>query len=283
MSVVGDVFGHTAISHGDHVLAAFEHEADQQEALSALVQSGLAAGEQVWYFTDANPPRAVVDFLERGGVAVGDHLAAGHLVVRPAAETWPTTSVFEPARVIDWLDSTVDRALARGYAGVRLTGEMSWVARQTTRTDVLVEYERRVQDVLATRPAVAICQYDLRYFAPRDTAAITPLHSHSLQFEPRAALRVDLLSEPVGLKLDGEVDLFNRGELREALSALPDDAPEVHLLLSRLRFIDVAAAGELARFARSHERCRVVLHDPPRLLRKMIDLLWPDLDLRVAQ
>ncbi len=56
---------------------------------------------------------------------------------------------------------------------------------------------------------------------------------------------VSALADHVGLRLDGEADLSNQDEIRQALAALPPDATEIHFELAGLEFIDVAAARQL--------------------------------------
>jgi anti-anti-sigma regulatory factor len=87
-------------------------------------------------------------------------------------------------------------------------------------------------------------------------------------------LRVVPVDPPTGLRLVGEVDVSNRPVLRQALAAC-DGADEVHLHLGELQFIDVAGATELVHHAAALGPARrMVLHDPPRMLPRMIDLLW---------
>ena len=54
--------------------------------------------------------------------------------------------------------------LVAGYAGGRLTGEMSWALKHIPGSDRLIEYEGRINDLLKTYPLTAICQYDTRRF-----------------------------------------------------------------------------------------------------------------------
>ena len=103
--------------------------------------------------------------------------------------------------------------------------------------------------------------------------------------EPRAGdagpedddlLTISPLNRRVGLRLDGEVDLLTVARLERALRGLPGVDGDVHLELAGLRFIDLSGAAALAAFAASlGQGRRLLLQDPPLMLRRMISLLWP--------
>ncbi len=95
--------------------------------------------------------------------------------------------------------------------------------------------------------------------------------------EPRAGgLTAALLAGQAGLRLMGEADASTIGILREAISALPEDAAEIHLQLISLEFIDARAAGELVALTRRPPRPQLILHYPPLLLPRLISMLWPE-------
>lgn len=96
-----------------------------------------------------------------------------------------------------------------------------------------------------------------------------------------------LISVPLpgcaGLRLSGEVDITNHHQLRSALAALPADGlTTLHLDVSRLFFIDVAGTNELLALVRSQPCLRLILHNPPASLRRIVTLLWtgPNIEIR---
>ena len=79
-----------------------------------------------------------------------------------------------------------------------------------------------------------------------------------------------------GLRLMGEADASTIGLLRAAISALPEDAAEIHLQLISLEFVDARAAGELVALTRRPRHPQLILHYPPLLLPRLISILWPE-------
>ena len=90
-------------------------------------------------------------------------------------------------------------------------------------------------------------------------------------------LRVETLPGQVGVRVVGEVDATVRDSWRAALASLADSDGDVHLDLSALTFIDVRGVAELIELAQGlGEERRMVLHRPPRVLRQVMDVLWPE-------
>jgi len=89
-------------------------------------------------------------------------------------------------------------------------------------------------------------------------------------------LRIWRMTGCTGLHLSGEADMHTAGILGQSLAGLAPDAPEIHLQLAGLEFIDVVAARHLVALAERPARPAVILHYPPRSLIVLLDLLWPD-------
>lgn len=96
---------------------------------------------------------------------------------------------------------------------------------------------------------------------------------------PECGLRVAPLPGRTGLKLSGEVSLATRADWEGALErALRAGGRMYRLELSTVTFVDVAGAGALAAAAQTlQDGRRLVLHEPPHTLCRLLDLFWPDL------
>ncbi|MFI6655969.1 STAS domain-containing protein [Streptomyces sp. NPDC050523] len=96
---------------------------------------------------------------------------------------------------------------------------------------------------------------------------------------PERGLSVAPLRGRTGLKLSGEVSLATRADWERALErALREGGRMYRLELSAVTFVDVAGAGALAAAAQTlQDGRRLVLHEPPHTLCRLLDLFWPDL------
>lgn len=92
----------------------------------------------------------------------------------------------------------------------------------------------------------------------------------------RCVLSIRPMYSRRGLVLTGEADLTVSDTLRTALSALQADGTgDIHLDLSGLSFIDVSCTRELIAITDRDPAVRLIVHDPPASLLRIIGLLCP--------
>jgi anti-anti-sigma factor len=96
----------------------------------------------------------------------------------------------------------------------------------------------------------------------------------------------DLETSPLpgwtGLRIAGEVDVNNHDQFRRALvPVFASGIIAVHLDVSGLRFIDVAGARELIALMKSHPHLRLILHNPPPSMRRVVAEVWPDAEIEI--
>nr|WP_055693799.1 STAS domain-containing protein [Streptomyces prasinopilosus] len=100
-----------------------------------------------------------------------------------------------------------------------------------------------------------------------------------------ATLRINPLPDSSGLGAIGEISMSTRTVWRQALKQLAEHRTDVlHLDLSRVRFVDMAGATDLAVAAqRLPEGQRIVLYRPPAHLPRILELFWPGMaEIEVA-
>ncbi|GAA2155107.1 hypothetical protein GCM10009760_54760 [Kitasatospora kazusensis] len=281
---------HAAQPHpprGDHSCCAYSDDRQKSFAVTAFVGAGLANGERVLYITDTTAARTVTDALGAAGLDVDSAQAMGQLAVQGASQSYLRVLPIDPDAVIAGMRRACEEALAAGYPGLRVAGEMDWCRRSVPGAERLLEYELRLEsEVFADLPVTGLCLFDRRLDSAG--AAALPIAAHrthvapgphgegSLQSVP--ALHVTPLHEGPGARLVGHADLDSRPDLTVALGALvrlPGAA--VHLDLTGTDFLDVDALAQLVRTAgilRSEGR-RLVLHQPPPSLLRAVEM-FPD-------
>ena len=148
---------------GTHMCLIYDDDRERRELLSAFLEAGFGAGEEVAYFADSTPPAEVRAWLSEMGVECPS-VESAQFKVAAAAEVYCPDGQFVPTRMLDTLRAFHRGVHASGYPGGRVTGEMSWALRDIPGADRLMEYEALVNDVLVTHPITAICQYDARRF-----------------------------------------------------------------------------------------------------------------------
>jgi hypothetical protein len=144
---------------GTHVCLIYDNETERREVVAAFARDGLASGERVAYFTDAQPADIHAWLTERGV----DLPEPPQFTVDPAGDVYFPDGEFVPERMPPFWHRFHEEATAGGFPAARATGETSW-SRDVRGGERIVEYEARLNDVLAEIPVTALCQYDVHRF-----------------------------------------------------------------------------------------------------------------------
>jgi ABC-type transporter Mla MlaB component len=90
-------------------------------------------------------------------------------------------------------------------------------------------------------------------------------------------LRISVTDDPPGLTVAGEVDMSVRNVWQDALDSVVGQDMDVHLELSRLRFIDACGTSYLMHASRRMPAGRhVIVHNPCTAFRRISELAWPN-------
>jgi hypothetical protein len=149
---------------GTHMCFIFNDEDERRWVMSKYIQSGLDTQEQVSYLVDTVSPEDLKKQMRELGVTLPDELDGRQYSFVEAAPTYCPDGTFKVDRMIDTVGAAYDRSIREGYAGARLTGEMTWSTRGLPGSENLAEYECRLNILLRTVPTTAVCQYDAQRF-----------------------------------------------------------------------------------------------------------------------
>ena len=149
---------------GDHLCFFYETEEEHLTVLTSFLRHGLEHGEKVIYLLEHHVPETILKYLENEGFYPEPYLAQGQLFFRSAREIFLRQGRFEPEPLLSLWQQEVEKALAEGFRGLRVTGEMTWALQPVAGVDRLIEYESRLNDVPGAENFLALCQYDRRRF-----------------------------------------------------------------------------------------------------------------------
>ena len=266
------------VAPGDHVCAVPLSEEQLWELSADFVADGLDRGEQVFYFDDGTVD-GVLDRLDDDRVAVSAPLRTGQLAIVPVEQTHQLFHTSIPQARAMMVDH-IDRSRAAGYAGFRLTGQMSYGAQRHGATS-FVDYDEALDGLVREYGVTALCLYDRRRYSDEQIEQLRGVHRKELSV-PTAyddgLLRV-IRTGPTSARLSGEVDHSNRPAIARLLESTLDDALRSHsastdivLNLASLRFIDVASAVSLVHAAEEFPSThRLVLHDVRPRIQRVLD------------
>jgi anti-anti-sigma factor len=219
-----------------HILLLHGSESERRSDLAAWVRRGLENDEKVIYAeaSGIRPERSFMHILRNKGIDAEAAASEGRLTVLPLPESRPPEGP-------EGLAEMVDRALAEGYRGLRMSAEAS-AALTVIPEDAHSEVERSVDLLCRTHRLSALCQYDQARTVGdllQDAAS-----SHAWGSIRQRALHIAQHDDR--LALVGEIDLSNQEVLACALRAAADRMPGVlRLDLSQVDFLGAAGCHAL--------------------------------------
>jgi PAS domain S-box-containing protein len=154
----------TDLEPGDHLCCVYKTAEERRVMLTAFIRQGLERGEKTLFIKDAPTDERILDYLQAEGLEVKAFLASGQLNLLTVDEAYLRDGVFDPDRMIAMLQAETDRALAEGYAALRVTGGTAWVQQGQPGSERLIEYEQKLSTFFPGSKCLGLCQYDQRHF-----------------------------------------------------------------------------------------------------------------------
>ncbi|HJY76260.1 MAG TPA: MEDS domain-containing protein [Burkholderiales bacterium] len=152
--------------------------------LAAVLVPYFAAGLRnqercIWIAAEPLGAAAAKLALERAGVDADAALADGSLILRDFSEWYAEGTRLRGAAVVDlWLAEEA-RALADGYAGLRITGNVTFLTSETW--SLFMEYEHMLTKAFSGRRIVTLCTYPSNGCGASNVLDVVHRHSCTLE------------------------------------------------------------------------------------------------------
>ncbi|PRY17704.1 DcmR-like sensory protein [Pseudosporangium ferrugineum] len=230
---------------GDHACMTFSDPQERLDIITAFVSAGRTRGDKILCFTDTIDDLRS-ELLERG-------LEAGpEITIMPSAQLWGGAAAPDAATMVELLARELQRALAEGCTGLRITADMCWAARPQANAEQLLVFESEIGRLFADGQLTAICEYDRESFDPVTLGYAARVHPRTVAatvYHEDRALRICRQHIPPGVRAAGELDDAHAEVLSDALAEAVRLDRDIHLNLNQLRHLDPGAAGVIRRTA----------------------------------
>ena len=232
---------------GDHAGWAYDDVSELRAACVDYLADGLDRRERLVYL-GGRPRDALVDDLT--GLAGRDALLDdGRLSVVTIKEHLDRGGAIDARMQLDARRQMARDAVAAGYSGLRVVGDITEVVVRPDLMDSLVEFELAMHNALSAASITTMCAYDRRRAGER-WRQVSALHE--IQHAPDEHPSFTLGRTGSALTLAGELDLTSVTDLDVLLGHLArTTSGALTFELPELTFIDVAATRRLARFQRT--------------------------------
>jgi ABC-type transporter Mla MlaB component len=262
---------------GEHACCHFAHADDRERLAVAFVRDRLRRGDKVVYLFDGDDPAALVSRLERLDPGFEGAMGRRQFEVRPARDAYIPDGRFEADRMLALLRDEHDRAIAEGYSGLSVTGEMPDAICELPGAEQLGAYEAGIASSILAPSYSVLCQYNHGQFGSGLLSDVIEAHEVHAPPELAAIGRDGELAaardrDRDALRLAGELDFGCAQTVSEVLDA--HFRGPLRLDLADLSYVDVAGMRAL----RGHEGQRLTISPASDAVRRLVALLGWDTD-----
>jgi signal transduction histidine kinase len=173
ISLVGDM------PWGTHFCHFYETKEDLLDILIPYFKTGLENNEFcMWIIFPPHSEEEVREALRRAIPGVDQRMAAGDIEIWPHARWYLKGGSFGIQEVIDGWQEKLTKALARGYAGMRVNGNEAWL----TKKDWIdfSTYEEKLNNMIANRRMIVMCTYLLTLLRASEVFDVTRTHQFAV-------------------------------------------------------------------------------------------------------
>ena len=182
---------------GTHICLFYETPQDLYDVHADYFGAGLAGGEYcIWALSDPIDRENAIKALRQSVPDFDKYLRDGQIEFVPGYQWYLRGDEFDPQRITGGWHAKLDEALARGFEGMRVSGNAFWF--ETDLWTTFREYEAELDRSLAGRRMIVLCTYSLKASRAIDVLDVARTHNFSIA------------------KRDGRWDFLETPELAEA-------------------------------------------------------------------
>ena len=172
--------GITHVPYGVHMCNFYKTRDELIDALVPFFAAGLRANERCLWITAAPlHAREAIDELARAHPGVADAIAKGALTVRDYADWYAEAGMLKGNEVVELWLAEERRALAEGYSGLRITGNVTFLRSEDW--NLFMEYEEMVTRAFQGHRIVTLCTYHLESCGASEVLDVVRRHNGTLE------------------------------------------------------------------------------------------------------
>ena len=211
ISVVGDV------PWGSHFCHFYETKQDLLDTLVPYFKAGLESKEFcLWVVTDPLAEEEAKRALRKAVPDLDEHLLNKDIEIFDGRVWYLTGNVFSLEWVTRAWYQKLEQALARGYGGLRVSGDTFWL-RENDWKD-FCDYEQQLNDSITDRRMTLLCTYPMAKSGPAEILDVVKAHQFAIA---RRRGEWEVIQSPEPIQAKAEIRRLN-----EELQRVPDRTPK---------------------------------------------------------
>ena len=209
IDVLGDVVW------GAHFCLFYRTKQDLIDILVPYFKAGLENNEFcIWVTANPLTPKQAENNLKKAVPDLDTYLKKGQIEILPYDRLYLYRGRFDRQRVLKkWADK-LDQAIAGGYDGMRVTGNLSWVDEKVWHD--FIEYEHALNGTIDKQRIIAVCAYCLDTCGAAEIVEV--VNNHQLALIEKAD-KWQFVKNAERKRADGEARLY-QAQLKSLASEL---------------------------------------------------------------
>ncbi len=173
IDVVGDM------PWGTHFCLFYDTKEDLLDTLISYCKAGLESEEFcLWVVAEPLTIEEAIDALKDAVPDIDRYLADSRIEIVSAGDWYLQGGTFDLKRVTCGWHEKLARASARGYAGVRVTGDTAWLEKKDWKD--FCEYEEGLNEAVANQRLAVLCTYPLAACGAAEILDVVRTHQFAL-------------------------------------------------------------------------------------------------------
>lgn len=167
------------MSWGTHICIFYETQQDLLDTNVSYFAAGLEADEFcIWVLSDPLEYEKVKEALRQSIPDIDERLKAGQMELIGGTDWYLGGGEFDLQRITSGWNEKLRAALAKGYAGMRVSGNAFWIG--TSHWKDFCQYEHELDRSLTDKKMVVLCTYSLSKSRPADLLDVARAHQFTI-------------------------------------------------------------------------------------------------------
>jgi hypothetical protein len=174
IAIIGD------LPWGAHFCQFYKTKKDLLDIVVPYFKAGLENNEScVWVTSDFLTKADALRAMKNSVAGFSDYLARGQMEVFPYTDWYLKGGSFDLQRTLKmWMDKH-DAALAKGFAGLRVSGNPYWIDNKKDWDDFAC-YEAEINNVIGGTKLLVLCTYSLKKCGVAEILDVVKNHQFAL-------------------------------------------------------------------------------------------------------
>src|SRR5258705_10316560 len=191
---------------GTPVCHFYETGDDLLETLLSFFKAGLEAGEFCgWVVSEPLTEEEVWQALDRAVPGLDRYVSDQSIEVLKARDVYLAGGEIDLHRIIGNWSAKLERALSRGYHGIRVSGNTAWLEQKQWRD--FMEYEAELNRGIGDQPMLVLCTYPLTTCGATEFLDVAGTHQFAVA---KRAGRWEMVETPQLRQAKAEIARLNR-------------------------------------------------------------------------